>query len=186
MQVAGGTYQPREARTTRRYSRSRSRSSYSGEWRRSPSPLRRRPPTPPPPPPRRAHPAARGEGAPHPEPPARRFHRGTRAGDLVRMRRARAAERASPFTAASASTNPFSSSVRHRPFWQRTWPISFPRRLRANCSRAGARCFCKPGGPFACPPGVVVALLSPAGPSDFASLAAVLAPSRKQLRAGSR
>ena len=127
---------------------------------------------------------------PHPEPPARRFHRGTRAGDLVRTRRARAAERASPFTAASASTNPFQQQCPgcwHRPFWQRTWPISFPRRLRANCSRAGsARCFCKPGGPFACPPGVVVALLSPAGPSDFASLAAVLAPSRKQLRAGSR
>ena len=75
----------------------------------------------------------------------------------------------------------------HRPFRQRTWPISFPRRLRANCSRAGsARCFCKSVCPFACPPGVVVALLSPASPSDFASLAAVLAPSRKQLRAGSR
>ena len=111
VQRAGGTYQPRERSAPRRNSRSRSRtcSSSSGEWRRSPSPLPRRPPTPPPPPPRRAQPAARGGEVSVPEPAARRFHRGTRAGDRVKTRRNRAAERANPFTAASASTSPFST-----------------------------------------------------------------------------
>ena len=48
-------------------------------------------------------------GVSEPEPAARRFHRGTRAGGRVKARRNRAAERASPFTAASAGTSPFSA-----------------------------------------------------------------------------
>ena len=44
-----------------------------------------------------------------PEPAARRFHRGIRAGDRIKTRRNRAAERANPFTAASARTSPFST-----------------------------------------------------------------------------
>ena len=174
VQRPGGTYQPRERSAPRRNSRSRSRtcSSSSGEWRRSPSPLRRRPPTLPPPPPRRAPPAARGGEVSVPEPAARRFHRGTRAGDQ------------NPTQSCSRTRQPLYGSVgqhqpfqhrwprrRHRLFWEHPRSNSVPGRLLSSCSAStgGAQYSCRSYRVATHWPGVVVTVLLAASPPDLAS-----------------
>ena len=163
----------RPVRSSRVEKMSRSRS-----WRRSPQPPHRRPPAPPPPPLRCAAPAARVVEEPQ---PVRRFHRGARAGDRVKARRARAAERANPSTAASASASPFSSPAPET----NTYQFQFgsapgPSPFRAFCDQRAApvqaaRVVVDPSSAVQ-PCGVVFTLFLAASPSDLATLAAVLAP----------
>ena len=187
VQRAGGTYQPRESSAPRRTSRSRSRtcSSYSGEWRRSPSPLCRRPPTPPPPPPRRAQPAARGGEVSEPERPS------------VPPRDSRRRPRQSPTQSCSRTRQPPYGSVgrhqpfqrrwprrRHRPFWEHPGSNSVPGRLLPPCCAiaGGAQCSCRSDRPAALSSSPF--FLQPV-PQTCLLGCRPGAPSGKQLRAGS-